>query len=113
MLPKKRRIQRSSFSNIFSRGKRHNSTNLLLYVATSDKNEPSRFSFSVSKKVNKKAVDRNKLRRRGYSVVSRYLDKIKPNFLCLFSFKLGSGKIKFNELEKEIYSLLRSGGVLE
>lgn len=47
---------------------------------------PSRFSFSVSKKVAKLAVDRNKLRRQGYQALKEHLLDLKPNFLIQFSF---------------------------
>ncbi len=112
MLPKHRRIPRELLVNALSQGKRYNSSNLLLYVLENSAGL-SRFSFSVSKKVCKNAVDRNKFRRRGYSVVGKYLKKVKPGFLCIFSFKKGSGKIRFEQMEKEITDLLHSAGVLE
>ena len=67
-----------------------------------DELSPSRFAFSVSKKVCKKAVDRNRLRRQGYSVVSKYLKQINPGYFYIFTFKKGSYPIPFSELEKEI-----------
>ena len=47
----------------------------------------SRFCFSVSKKVAKSAVVRNRLRRTGYRLLEKYLPKIKPNILAVFSFR--------------------------
>ena len=76
-------------------------------------NSDSRFSFSVSKKVASKAVDRNKYRRRGYSVIRNNINKIKSGFFSAFSFKKGEGPIKFSELEKEILGLLSSAGMLK
>ncbi len=112
MLPKKRRIARQAFTEILTRGKRYNSPNLLLYVAESSPKEPSRFSFSVSKKVHKLAVDRNKYRRRGYSVVSQHVANARPGYLCFFVFKKGSGSIKFETLQKEVLDLLHTSGVI-
>lgn len=74
--------------------------------------QPSRFSFSVSKKVFKRAVDRNKYRRRGYGVISRNIKSIKPGFFYFFSFKKIDKKILFSDLEKEIINLLDKAGVL-
>jgi ribonuclease P protein component len=114
MLPKKRRIERKQFPHILSKGKRFNSPNLLLSVVKTEDNgfQPSKFSFSVSKKVQKKAVDRNKYRRRGYSVVKKYIEIAEPGFLCFFSFKKSLIQPTFDILEKEIGGLLRQAGVL-
>ncbi len=115
MLPKKRRIKRSEFANILSKGKRYNSEHLLLYVSPIDPdgiNKESRFSFSVSKKVSKLSVDRNKHRRRGYAVISRYLKDIKSGFFYFFSFKKSSNSIDFSLLEKEIKELLFNSRML-
>ena len=115
MLPKKRRISRKEFPDIISKGKRYNSAHLLLHVIqlnSNGANLPSKFSFSISKKVSKKAVQRNKNRRRGYSIVGNAIEKIKPGFLFFFTFKKGSGLVSFNVLEKEITELLSSSLVL-
>ncbi len=115
MLPKNRRISRKEFPYILTKGKRYNSPNFLLYVARDEglnKETPSRFSFSVSKKVCKNAADRNRQRRRGYSVVSHLIKNTKPGFLCFFSFKKGSGGSSFINLEKEVPELLSLSSVL-
>lgn len=115
MLPKNRRIARKDFPYILKNGKRYNSPALMLYVAPADpiKNpEPSKFSFSVSKKVCPKAVDRNKYRRRGYSVVSKNLNHTKPGHFCFFSFKKTPKPVNFQVLENEVKGLLSASGVL-
>lgn len=115
MLPKKRRIPRKEFAHVFLGGKRINSPGLLLCVAplnSGKKEEASRFSFSVSKKVYPRAVDRNKYRRRGYSVVSENTNQIKPGHYFLFSFKKTPNPPSFHELEGEIRGLLSRSGML-
>ena len=112
MLPKKRRIPRKEFPKILAEGKRYNSPDLLLYSANINKNIPSKFSFSVSKKVFKNATDRNKYRRRGYAVINRHISKIKTGYLCFFSFKKGQSKITFKILEEQITDLLKQANVL-
>src|SRR3989338_9997717 len=104
MLPKKRRISRKEFPYILKNGKRYNSPSLLLYVAPADRDgsKESKFSFSVSKKVCSKAVDRNKLRRWGYSVVSDNLKQIGFGYFCFFSFKKTLKPNSFSVLEKEV-----------
>ena len=112
MLPKNRRIKKKEFTNILNNGKRYNSQNLLLYLLKTNKSEPSKFSFSISKKICKNAVDRNKYRRRGYSIVTLNMKNIQPGYLCFFSFKKGSNKPAFNALEKEITQLLHKASVI-
>ena len=114
MLSKARRIQKSFFKKILVEGKRYNSVSLLLYLSLNDKREsPTKFSFSVSKKVLKGAVNRNLYRRRGYSIIGRNIKNIKSGYLCFFSFKKGSNKLTFNFLEKEVLNLLNLSGVLD
>ena len=110
MLSKTRRIPRQYFPEILTKGRRYNSPSLLLYCLPTA--GESRFSFSVSKKVCKKAVDRNKHRRRGYAAVQKHLDSIKSGFFCFLSFKKGSGGISFAALEKEITDLLKASSVV-
>ena len=50
-------------------------------------NGPARFGFSVSKKIAKSAVVRNRLRRAGYRLLEKYVLQIKPNILASFSFR--------------------------
>ena len=110
MLPSKRRIRKKEFSYILLNTKRFNSTHLLLSIAGFEQEQEklSRFAFSVSKKVAKRSVDRNRLRRRGYSIISKYISDIKSGYFFVFSFKKGSEKITFIDLEKEILELLKS-----
>ena len=115
MISKSRRIRRKEISYILSRGKRYNSSYFLVYIVKSDglEENPSRFSFSVSKKVCKGAVGRNKLRRRGYSIISQNIEKIKPNHLFLFSFKKEAVAKSFSALEKDVLELLSLTLMLE
>lgn len=114
MLPQNRRISKKDFSHILSRGKRLNSEHFLLYIAPTEgaPSPKSRVSFSVSKKVSKTAVGRNKQRRRGYSVASKYLGRIKDGHFLFFSFKKGGDKLSVSAIEKEVSELLSASGVI-
>lgn len=59
---------------------------LLRLVYNQEKGQSSRFCFSVSKKISKKAVIRNKIRRAGYRLLKPLLPSIKSNTLIIFSF---------------------------
>jgi ribonuclease P protein component len=128
MLAKKKRIGKEFFSVCFPDSRRFNSPHLTLTVVksknwTNGQSEevsngraqrtdnvgtgtPSRFAFSVSKKVCKLAVDRNRLRRQGYSIVGKHLAEIPDGFLFFFSFKKATYPVSSVELEKEICGLL-------
>lgn len=108
MLPRDRRIQKKDFSYILKNAKRINSPHFTLFTLKDLKvaDQKSRFAFSVSKKVAKQAVLRNKLRRRGYSVISMYLKNIQNNQYFIFVFKKGAENTTFKSLKKEIEGLL-------
>ena len=114
MLSKKNRISKKEFPHILNSGKKYNSVSLMLYVALGSNKEKkqSRFSFSVSKKIEKMAVKRNKLRRQGYSIIDRHIKQIKGVNLFFFVFKKGSNYVTFNDLEKEVLGLLSVSSML-
>ena len=105
MLPKNRRIEKKLFSVFSQNSRRLNSPHLFLSVSE-NKNNPSRFAFSISKKICKHAVDRNRYRRQAYSIIQNQLKKITDGFLFLFSLKKTTSRISFGDLEQEIKSLL-------
>ena len=111
MLPKKRRIERSLFSFVLAEGKKYHSNSLILNVVVNNK-IPTKFSFSVSKKILKKAIDRNKYRRRGYSIINKHIKRVKTGYVCFFVFKKESTTVSFDNLEKEIVYLLTKSSVI-
>lgn len=107
MLHKERRIPKAYFPYILKNGARYYSPHLLLYTAKiGNETEKSRFSFSISKKIAKSAVVRNKMRRRGYSIIGKNLMKFKNNHFMFFCFKKGCEKADFSALEAEIMTLI-------
>lgn len=63
MLPKKARLRKSrDFDSVYRKGKYYPDKDLSIYVLTNDL-PFKRCGFSISKKVSKKAVERNKLKR--------------------------------------------------
>lgn len=101
MLPKKHRINRKLFEEVVKKGKSFFSPYLSLKIAPTIENQ-SRFAFVVSSKVSKKAVERNKIKRRARSIVQKNLSKIKKQINAIIFFKKGAEKMTFQELEKEI-----------
>jgi ribonuclease P protein component len=86
MFPQNRRIPRSMFPLLSSESKTYkNSLFLLKFVP---QNGESRFCFSISKKVAKNAVVRNRMRRAGYRLLEKYLPDIKIKILAVFYFRI-------------------------
>ncbi|MDB5254094.1 MAG: rnpA [Parcubacteria group bacterium] len=102
MLPKDKRLPRELFTELLERSKYANSLHFSLrYVLGSS----TRVGVSVSKKISKKAVVRNRTRRRVYFAVQS-LDL--PSGLLLFVAKKGAETLKGEVLHKELQNLLGS-----
>lgn len=76
------------------------------------KESNTKIAFSVSKKVLKTAVSRNKYRRRGYSLIKKYINLIKPNLFLFFVFKKTNKLPDYQEMDLELNKLLSDSGVL-
>jgi len=103
MLPKNRRISREIFKSFPGKKKFSESENFSLLHSP---NSPTaRFGVSVSKKVSKQAVVRNRIRRRAYSGLRDLISISKPG-LYLFVAKLGAKDVKGEKLKNELKKLL-------
>ena len=105
MLPRNRRIPRELFEVILKSGKKVDSKHFSLRTAPS---KTPRLAVSVSKKISKKAVTRNRIRRRTYSAVRNILTTL-PNKLFLLIARPGADKLKGEELKNELAELLSKG----
>ena len=103
MLPKTKRADKKTIDRIFSGGKFINSPTLnFKYILAGT--GPARVSFIAPKSVAKLAVERNRLRRRGYNALKNSLAGLPPGFCGVFIFKKyenDNGKI-----EKDIETIL-------
>jgi len=104
MLPKYRRIPRRLFKPLLESRKYFNSEHFSLRVIPS---KEVRIAVSVSKKIYKKAVVRNKVRRRVYSAMRDLISSLRVG-LYLVVAKHGSEKTKGKELKNELKSLIVS-----
>ena len=109
MLPKNKRVPRALFKAILEEKNFQNSPHFSLRY--SKKLGETRFAVSVSKKVSKKAVVRNKIRRRAYESLKTFANKTSPG-LYLVIAKNGADKTKRQELDTEIKELFLKGGLI-
>jgi ribonuclease P protein component len=104
MLPKSQRIPRKDFAPLLKSRAFYNSAHFTLRYAENG-SKTGRATASVSKKISKRAVVRNTVRRRIYSILAQ---KPLPSGLFLFIAKAGADKVKGEELKKEVLDLLKS-----
>jgi len=108
MLPKKERLSREEFNRFFSVGKRFSAPSLqVVYVS----NPTFHASVVVPKKVAKRAVVRNKIRRRIYDIVRRHKSVLENRGVFIFFTKTGIERKSYAQLKEDVESVL--GTILE
>ncbi len=76
-------------------------------VVTEDKEDKLlKFGVIISKKISKRAVDRNKIKRRLMVVLSKKLDKFQSGLRVLFLVKKAALEASVVDLEKEVDRLI-------
>jgi len=112
MLSKERRIPRLLLNELARRPhKRFSGRILSLQVYSLAQN--SRFSFRVSKKVAKSAVQRNYLRRCGYNAVGALTPSLARGYAAIFSYqRSGEGASYKASVQDEISVLLKKAGII-
>jgi ribonuclease P protein component len=100
MLPKRNRLKRKKdFQKVLKKGKGLKEDFLVLKMVRNDL-PFSRFGFIVGTKISKKAVLRNKLRRRIRELVRKKIEKIEKGYDIVFIAQPGLEKRDFRELKE-------------
>jgi ribonuclease P protein component len=103
MLRKKERLNRETFNRFFSIGKRvHSPIATLVYSP----HPTFHASVVVSKKIDSRAVRRNKLRRQAYDIVRNHTQAEPINGVFIIILKPPVVSVGFEELKKEIHALI-------
>ena len=107
MLPKKKRVTKEIFQTIMDKGNIvYGSFFVLRYLPSG---LPS-YAFAISKKIAKKAVQRNKMRRLGYNILRKY---VLTKGSAVFLYKKEGLRATTLELTKDIDLLLKRSKILE
>jgi len=77
------------------------------FLTCQENDDLKKFGFIISKKISKKAVDRNKIRRVLSEVVRKNLDKFKNGTRVVFLTKKEILNKKMIEVEKEVKKFLK------
>jgi ribonuclease P protein component len=105
MLPQKERLTRELFNQSFSVGKRIHLPYLQLIV--DDTSNSFHGSVVVSKKVYKKATDRNKLRRQLYAIMSVFYKLNVSKATCIIIVKPNIKDISSLKIREDLQELLK------
>ncbi len=109
MLSKKHRISKGIFPSA-TKGRRY--FYALFSITHKDATSGPLFAVVVGKSVGKTAVLRNKVRRRFYESLHKYLTKIKNKGHYIFFVKKGAEKVTFKEIDSEIKNALTKIGAV-
>ena len=114
MLPWTERLRlRSDFATIYKRGRVYHNTYLKLYVCPLLGESAKRAGFIVSKVVSKKAVVRNRLKRRIREAYSQLSPNIKLGYMLLFVAKKTCVGAEFLVIENSLQKLVELALVYE
>ncbi len=104
MTPKRNRAGKADIEKIFKTGKFLNSPTLTFKFIREKGLSSPRISFIAPKTIAKKATDRNRLRRRGYYALRKYIGRFPADIVGAFVFK--KPILDANELENELQTIL-------
>lgn len=111
MLPQKNRIDKKSFPEFMKKAKTFSLENLYLKVAYNCRRDKA-FAFVASLKVSKKAVERNKLKRRARAITYPLLKGVPAGICAVVFFKPTILGKKYTEIKDELISLYKKAKII-
>ncbi|MDD3386669.1 MAG: ribonuclease P protein component [Candidatus Pacebacteria bacterium] len=107
MLPKENRLKKKKeFETVFKNGKTVRSKNIISKYFKSEDNK-TKIGFIVSKKVSKKAVERNKIKRRLRASVRENKEMIKDGMNIIIIALPSIKEVPYSEINNDIKSILK------
>ncbi|MBI3337423.1 MAG: ribonuclease P protein component [Candidatus Staskawiczbacteria bacterium] len=103
--------KKKDFEKLFKEGKSFKSTFLVLKAVKNNLKE-NRFGFIVSKKVSKKAILRNKIKRNLRDIVRQNIKDIKSGVDVVLIVLPDFGKKNFSEIKEILNNLLKKAGLI-
>ncbi len=112
MLPQVNRLKKEKdFDKVFKKGKSFKNSFLILRILQNNLKE-SHFGFIVSKKVSKKAILRNKIKRRLRDIIRQNIKNIKKGIDVVLIVLPGLEKNNFLETKEILNTLLKKAGLV-
>lgn len=113
MLPRKNRLKKKKeFEKVFKKGEKFKESFLFLRLLENNFGD-SRFGFIVSRRVSKKAVARNKLKRMLREIVRLKLPEIGKKVDGILSVSSAPKKDDFLEMSRVIDKLFKKAGIVK
>ena len=112
MLPKARRIDKTTFKTLTGRGMSYHSPLLFLSIYKQREQKPTRYAVLCSKKVSSRAVDRNRQRRRVYRSLQLLLPSIQSGYFCVITIKKEAKTAEFTDLDISVKKVLKDSQLL-
>lgn len=107
MLAKQYRLKKNKdFDLLFKKGK-YVSNGLFFLVFKKNKLKNSRFGFIIGKKISKKAITRNKIRRKISEIIRMMMDNVKAGFDIVVGVKPDIIDKDYQEIKKELEGLFK------
>jgi ribonuclease P protein component len=106
MLPKINRIKKKKDFEVIFKNSKSLRSNLFILKISQNNLGLSRFGFVVSKKISKKAVVRNKIKRRMSEAIKAQAEKVKSGTDLVFVTLSGIEKKEFSEIKEAINNAL-------
>ena len=117
-LPKAHRLRnRLDYRAVYAQGIRRYSPHLTTIALCSnsqgaDSTPPSKFGISISKKVSKKAVVRNRIKRQLKAVIRTHLKEIDPGWQVVIVVKPKAIECKYEHFLRELEKLLKETKII-
>ncbi|MCD6550111.1 ribonuclease P protein component [bacterium] len=112
MLPKENRLKKQKdFDRVFGKGESYK-TNFFTIRFVENNLDKTRFGFVVSKKIHKKAVVRNKNKRRLREIIRKMLPDIKQGIDAVIIVKKDLSQEDFQAIERQVKELLKNTKLL-
>jgi len=115
-LPSRHRLRkRSDFQTVYQQGIRRYGRHLIiraLPIAPSVNPVPTKVGISISRKVSKKAVVRNRLKRQIKSVLRYLFPEISPNWLIVIIVKPEAKECNYEHFLRELRELFIKTGII-
>jgi len=107
MLPRKYKLKKDNdFKKVFKHGKNYQQEFIKIKILKND-SDYNRFGFIVGLKISKKAVERNRIKRRLEEIVRLKLKQIRPGFDIVVLVNQEITEKNYQAMEKTLVSLFK------
>lgn len=116
-LPKVHRLRNpKEFQAVYKRGQRYQSSHLVLRVLLTNNQSstpaPTQFGISVSQKVSKKSVVRNRLKRQIKAAIRHLLPVISPGLKVVITVRHHGSECNYEHFLRELKQLLIKANII-